>query len=59
MLALMLAELAGFAEDFFVGDGPGDRGDGNGEYKQPDDLLGHGHRLFGAARMGRFGPGVS
>jgi hypothetical protein len=43
LVALTLAELACLAEDFFVGDGPGDRCDWYGQNEQPNELQDYGH----------------
>lgn len=38
LLAFADAVIARLAEDLFMGNGPGDAGDGNGQQEQPDDL---------------------
>jgi len=45
VLALVLAPVAGLAEDLFVGDGPGDAGHGKREDEEVGELLfeSHGH----------------
>ncbi|MCU1322373.1 MAG: hypothetical protein JWM43_2022 [Acidobacteriaceae bacterium] len=47
VLASVFAPLAGFAEDLFVGDGPGDAGDGDRQQKKIRDLAGQGHQHGG------------
>ncbi len=44
VLALIFAPVTGLAEDLFVGDGPGDAGDGKREDEEVGELLLESHR---------------